>query len=53
VHQTVQLDAMSDILLRGAKPEVPVDGGEAVKDMVIVQAIYAAAKTGQKVMLKG
>jgi predicted dehydrogenase len=31
---------------------VPADGEEAVKDMVIIQAIYEAAKTGQKVMLK-
>lgn len=53
VHQTVQMDAMSDILLRGGRPEVPADGEEAVKDMVIIQAIYQAAKTGQKVMLKG
>jgi predicted dehydrogenase len=52
VHQTVQMDAMSDILLRGGKPVVPVDGEEALKDMVIIHAIYEAAKTGQKVMLK-
>jgi len=53
VHQTVQMDAMSDILLRGGKPVVPADGEEAMKDMLIIQAIYEAAKTGQKVMLKG
>lgn len=51
VHQTVQMDAMSDILLRNGRPEVPADGEEAVKDMTIIQAIYEAAKTGQKVML--
>jgi predicted dehydrogenase len=53
VHQTVQMDAMSDILLRNGKPVVPADGEEALKDMAIIQAIYEAAKTGQKVMLKG
>ena len=52
VHQTVQMDAMSDILLRGGRPVVPADGEEALKDMLIIQAIYEAAKTGQKVMLK-
>jgi predicted dehydrogenase len=52
VHQTVQMDAMSDILLRGGKPVVPVDGEEALKDMLIIRAIYEAAKTGQKVQLK-
>ncbi|HEV3412744.1 MAG TPA: Gfo/Idh/MocA family oxidoreductase [Puia sp.] len=51
VHQTVQMDAMSDILLRGGTPVVPVDGGEAVKDMKIIASIYQAVKTGQKVML--
>jgi predicted dehydrogenase len=53
VHQTVQMDAMAGILFNGEQPVVPIDGGEALKDMVIVQAIYEAAKTGQKVMLKG
>ena len=52
VHQTLQMDSMSDILLRGAKPVVPVDGQEAVRDMTIIHAIYEAARTGQKVMLK-
>ena len=51
VHQAVQMDAMSDILLRGAKPVVPVDGEEAVKDMKLCAAIYQAAKTGQKVIV--
>jgi predicted dehydrogenase len=46
------MDAMSDILLRGGKPVVPVDGEEALKDMLIIRAIYEAAKTGQKVQLK-
>lgn len=51
VHQTVQMDAMSDILLRGVKPVVPADGEEAVKDMKVIAAIYQAVKTGQKVTL--
>jgi predicted dehydrogenase len=50
-HQTLQMDEMSGILLQGHQPVVPVDGEEAVKDLKIIDAIYLAAKTGQKVML--
>ncbi|HTE32242.1 MAG TPA: Gfo/Idh/MocA family oxidoreductase, partial [Chryseolinea sp.] len=31
-HQTIQMDEMSDMILKGKKPEVPVDGEEGVKD---------------------
>ncbi len=50
-HQTVQMDEMSGILLQGHQPVVPVDGEEAVKDLKIIDAIYQAARTGQKVSL--
>ena len=50
-HQTVQMDEMADIILRGKKPEIPVDGEEGLKDLVIIDAIYKAVKTGQKVEL--
>lgn len=50
-HQTVQMDEMSGILLQGHQPVVPVDGEEAVKDLKIIDAIYQAARTGQKVAL--
>jgi predicted dehydrogenase len=50
-HQTVQMDEMSGILLEGHQPVVPVDGEEAVKDLTIIDAIYQAAKTGQRVSL--
>lgn len=50
-HQTVQMDEMAVIVLDGKKPIIPVDGEEGLKDLVIVDAIYEAAKTGQKVML--
>ena len=52
VHQTVQMDEMSGILLQGHKPVVPVDGEEALKDALVVDAIYEAARTGQKVLLR-
>ena len=51
-HQTVQMDQMAGILLQGKKPPIPVDGIEAVKDLKIIDAIYLATKTGQKVDLK-
>lgn len=50
-HQTVQMDEMAGILLEGKKPIVPVDGEEALKDLKIIDAIYAAAKSGNKVAL--
>lgn len=50
-HQTVQMDEMAAILLQGKKPEVPVDGEEAVKDLKIIDAIYEAVRTGKKVQL--
>lgn len=51
-HQTKQMDEMAAIILDGKKPEVPVDGEEGLKDMKIIDAIFKAVKTGQKVPLK-
>jgi predicted dehydrogenase len=51
-HQTVQMDEMSDIILQGKQPIVPVDGEEALKDLKIIDAIYLATKTGKRVDLK-
>lgn len=51
VHQTVQMDEMSDIIFKGKQPVVPVDGYEALKDLKIIDAIYLAVKTGKKVDL--
>ena len=50
-HQTVQMDEFADIIFQGKQPVVPVDGDEAVKDLKIIDAIYQAVKTGQKVPL--
>jgi predicted dehydrogenase len=50
-HQTVQMDEMAAIILEGKKPIVPVDGEEGLKDMRIIDAIYAAVRSGRKVML--
>ena len=50
-HQTVQMDRMSEIILEGKQPIVPVDGEEGLKDLKIIDGIYAAIKTGKKVNL--
>jgi len=51
-HQTVQMDEMAGIVFEGKTPVVPVNGEEAVKDLKIIDAIYLAVKTGQKIDLK-
>ena len=51
-HQTVQMDEMSAIILDNKKPIVPVDGEEGLRDMKIIDAIYQATRTGEKVALK-
>jgi predicted dehydrogenase len=50
-HQTTQMDEMAAIILDGKQPLIPVDGEEGLKDMRIVDAIYQAVKTGQKVSI--
>lgn len=50
-HQTVQMDKMAEIILEGKQPIVPVDGEEGLKDLKIIDAIYAAIKSGKKVKL--
>jgi predicted dehydrogenase len=49
VHQTVQMDEMSEIIFNGKKPVVPIDGYEALKDLKLIDAIYLAARTGKRV----
>ncbi|MDB5230816.1 MAG: glucose-fructose oxidoreductase [Chitinophagaceae bacterium] len=51
-HQTVQMEEMAGIILEGKQPVVPVDGGEALKDLKIIDAIYEATRTGRKIDLK-
>ena len=47
-HQTVQMDEFSAIILENKKPIVPVDGEEGLRDLKIIDAIYAAVKSGRK-----
>lgn len=51
-HQTVQMDEMAGILLDGHTPAVPVDGEEGLKDLKIIDAIYAACETGGRQELR-
>ena len=51
-HQTLQMDKMAAIIFDGEQPIVPVDGEEAVKDLKVIDGIYAAIKTANKIELK-
>jgi len=50
-HQTLQMDEMQGIIMENKVPIVPVDGEEGLKDLLIIDAIYEAIKTGKKVEL--
>lgn len=50
-HQTTQMDEMAAMILDGKQAEIPVDGREGLKDMKIIEAIFEAVKTGQRVDL--
>lgn len=50
-HQTLQMDGMAALIFDGLPPIVPIDGEEGVKDMKIIDAIFLAAKTGNKIKL--
>jgi predicted dehydrogenase len=52
MHQTLQMDEMAGILLDGNAPVVPVDGEEGLKDLKIIDAIYAACATGRRQELR-
>lgn len=52
MHQTLQMDGMAAIIFDNKQPVVPVDGVEGLKDMKIIDAIYAAVKSGGKVPLQ-
>jgi predicted dehydrogenase len=51
-HQTVQMDEMAGIILEGKQSILPVDGEEGLKDLKIIDAIYAAVRSGKKIKLK-
>ncbi|MEY3321642.1 MAG: hypothetical protein RLZZ417_1225 [Bacteroidota bacterium] len=51
-HQLRQMEEMAEIILRDKTPFLPVDGKEGLKDMVIIEAIFKAVKTGEKIQIK-
>lgn len=51
-HQALQMDRMSEIILEGKEPELPLDGEEGLKDLIIIDAIYKAVKSGKKETIK-
>lgn len=51
-HQTTQMDEMAAIILDGKRPMIPVDGEEGWKDMVIIDAIFEAVRSGGKVAVR-
>ena len=51
-HQTLQMDGMSELIFEGKQPIVPVDGEEGVKDMKIIDAIFKAAQSGDKIEIE-
>lgn len=51
-HQTVQMDEMAAIILEGKTPVVPVDGEEGLKDLKVMDAIYAAVRSGGRIKLQ-
>ncbi|GAC1494242.1 MAG: Gfo/Idh/MocA family oxidoreductase [Flavisolibacter sp.] len=48
-HQTVQMDEMAAILLDGKTPTLPVDGEEALRDLIVMDAVYQACQSGKKI----
>jgi len=51
-HQTVQMEEFADMILQNKQPVIPADGEEGVRDLLIIDAIYEACKTGRKIELK-
>jgi predicted dehydrogenase len=50
-HQLMQMEEMAEIILRNKTPFLPVDGKEGLKDMIIIEAIFKAVQTGNKIKL--
>lgn len=51
-HQTLQMDGMADLILNKKTIAPSVDGEEGLRDMIIIDAIYEAVRTGKKVPIK-
>lgn len=51
-HQLRQMEEMAEIILRDKTPFLPVDGKEGLKDMIIIEAIFKAVNSGEKIQIK-
>ena len=51
-HQTLQMDGMADLILNKKTISPSVDGEEGLRDMIVIDAIYEAVRTGRKVPIK-
>lgn len=51
-QQQTQLDAISSKIIQNEPLPKHITGEEGLKDMIIIEAIYKAAKTGKKVVIK-
>jgi predicted dehydrogenase len=50
-HQLMQMEEMAEMILRNKSPFLPVDGREGLKDMIIIEAIFKAVQSGNKVQI--
>jgi len=51
-QQQAQLDGICSVILEGKPLPKHITGEEGLKDMTVIAAIYEAAKTGKKVLIK-
>lgn len=51
-QQAAQLDGIGQVILEGKPLPTHITGEEGLKDMKVLEAIYKAAKTGKKVLIK-
>jgi len=52
-QQAAQLDGIGKLILENKPLPAHISGEEGLKDMIVLQAIYEAAASGKKVMIKG
>ena len=50
-QQAVQMDAIASVLLASKKLPAHITGEEGLKDLLVMDAIYKAASTGEKIVL--
>ncbi|MGI9530501.1 Gfo/Idh/MocA family protein [Lutimonas sp.] len=51
-QQAAQLDGIGKYILENKKLPIHIAGEEGLKDMIVIEAIYKAAETGRKIVIK-